>query len=324
MSLNVAFLALVLFVVKYYILDPLLLSPLSSIPGPKSYAITKWRLAYEDRKGTSTREICRLHQKFGSAVRIGPSMVSFNSLTALRTIYGPGSQYGRTDFYSMFDVYGKPNLFTFYSTAEHGQRKKLLSHAYSKSMILKEPMTTLVEEKAEKYLHLIESEPDRISEIFATLHYYSLDNITEFLYGKYGSTSAMDGSAAHRALIGDILHPSRRRLSWLMVHFRGLTKWLYTRSGWLEDVVKPVLPMQKPATYTGIREFALNAYNTFRLHAESEKPDSKCICQPNAACFLSRMLIPPYSCFRTVHTESSLAAPSQQQSWRFARHGNRL
>lgn len=278
LSVNVAFLALLLFVVKHYVLDPLLLSPLSNVPGPKSYAITKWRLAYEDRKGTTTREICHLHQKFGSAVRIGPSMVSFNSLTALRTIYGPGSQYGRTNFYSMFDVYGKPNLFTFYSTAEHGQRKKLLSHAYSKSMILKEPMTTLVEEKAEKYLQLIESEPDQISEVFATLHYYSLDNITKFLYGKYGSTSAMDGSAAHRALIGDILHPSRRRLSWLMVHFRSLTKWLYTRSGWQEDFVKPVLPMQKPATYTGIREFALNAYNTFRLHAESEKSDSKYTC----------------------------------------------
>ncbi|KAJ4424214.1 hypothetical protein N0V82_001080 [Gnomoniopsis sp. IMI 355080] len=273
MSLILASLALLLFLVKQFLLDPLFLSPLSRIPGSKPYAITKWRLAYEDWKGTSTRTICHLHQEYGPAVRIGPSTVSFNSLTALRTIYGPGSQYGRTSFYSMFDVYGKANLFTFYSTAEHGQRKKLLSHAYSKSVILKEPITTLVEEKAEKYLHLIESEPDQISEIFATLHYYSLDNITEFLYGRYGSTSAMEGKASHRALIGDILHPSRRRLSWLTVHFRGLTKWLYTRSGVLERVVKPLLPMQKPATYTGIREFALHAYNNFRSHAESEKVD---------------------------------------------------
>lgn len=271
MSLIVAFLALSLFLAKYFLLDPLFLNPLSRVPGSKLYAITKWRLAYEDWKGISTQTICHLHQKYGSAVRIGPSTISFNSLSALRSIYGPGSQFGRTDFYSMFDVYGKPNLFTFYSTAEHGQRKKLLSHAYSKSVILKEPITTLVEEKAQQYLQLIESEPDHISEVFATLHYYSLDNITEFLYGRYGSTSAMEGKAAHRALIGDILHPSRRRLSWLMVHFRGLTKWLYTRSGWLERAVKPVLPMQKPATYTGIREFALYAYNNFRSHAESEK-----------------------------------------------------
>lgn len=270
-SLLLAVLALLLLLTKFFLIDTLLLSPLSRIPGPKAFAITKWRLAYEDRKGTSTRFIYHLHQKYGPAIRIGPSMVSFNSLTAMRTIYGPGSQYGRTDFYSMFDVYGRPNLFTFYSTTEHGQRKKLLSHAYSKSVVLKQPITTLVEEKAKKYLDLIKSEPGLISEVFSTLHYYSLDNITEFLYGRHGSTSAMDGTASHRALIGDILDPSRRRLSWFTVHFRGMTKWLYTRTGWMERAVKPMLPMQKPATYTGIREFALQAFNEFRFHARSQK-----------------------------------------------------
>lgn len=267
--------ALLFFLAKYFLLDTLVLSPLSRIPGPKPFAITRWRLACEDWKGTSTRAIYELHQKFGPAVRIGPSMVSFNSLTALRTIYGPGSQYGRTSFYSMFDVYGRPNLFTFYSTTEHGQRKKLLSHAYSKSVVLKEPTTSLVEDKAKKYIDLIESEQGHISEIFATLHYWSLDNITQFLYGRYGSTSAMEGTASHRALIGDILDPSRRRLSWCAVHFPGLTKWLYTRAGLLEDIVRPILPMQKPATYTGIRAFALQAYNDFRSHAEVEKVPSK-------------------------------------------------
>lgn len=265
-----AVLALVLFLAKYFILDALLLSPLSRIPGPKSFAATRWRLAYEDWKGSSTRTICQLHQEYGSAVRIGPSTVSFNSLTALRTIYGPGSQYGRTSFYSMFDVYGRPNLFTFYSTTDHGQRKKLLSHAYSKSLILKEPTTSLVEEKARKYIRLIESEPGQISEVFSTLHFWSLDNITQFLYGNYGSTSAMEGTPSHRALIGDILDPSRRRLSWCAVHFPGFTKWLYSRTGSLGRAVKPILPMQKPATYTGIRAFALQAYNDFRSHAESQ------------------------------------------------------
>lgn len=265
-----AVVALVLFLTKYFILDALLLSPLRRIPGPKAYAATRWRLAYEDWKGSSTRTIYQLHQQYGPAVRIGPSTVSFNSLTALRTIYGPGSQYGRTSFYSMFDVYGRPNLFTFYSTADHGQRKKLLSHAYSKSLILKEPTTRLVEEKASRFIRLIESEQGHISEIFSTLHFWSLDNITQFLYGRYGSTSAMEGTPAHRALIGDILDPSRRRLSWCAVHFPRVTKWLYTRTGSLGRVVKPVLPMQKPATYTGIRAFALQAYQDFRAHAESQ------------------------------------------------------
>ncbi|KAH8691502.1 cytochrome P450 71B28 [Talaromyces proteolyticus] len=272
-SMIAVFLALFVIVATYFFLNPLLLSPLGRIPGPKSFLLTKWRLAYEDWKGTSTRTIHQLHQRYGPAVRIGPNEVSFNSLTALRTIYGPGSSFGRTGFYRMFDVYGRQNLFTFHSATEHGRRKKLLSHAYSKSVILKEPVTSMVEEKAGKYMSLIESEKDHISDIFSTLHYYSLDNITEFLYGKYGSTFAMEGSESHQALISDILDPARRRLSWFSVHLPMFTRWLYTRTGIMETILQPLLPMQKPATYTGIREFALQAYR--RFHSDMMKTKEK-------------------------------------------------
>lgn len=253
--------ALVIF--EYVFLHPLYLNPLGRIPGPKLYALTRWRLAYEDWKGTRTRTIHQLHLKHGPVVRVGPNEVSFNSLTALRTIYGPGSRFGRTTFYRMFDAYGEQNLFTFHSTKEHGDRKKLLSHAYAKSVVLKEPTSLMVEDKTREYIRLIESEPDNISEIFTTLHYYSLDNITDFIYGEYGSTSAMKGIKLHRALIDDIMHPSRRRLSWFWVHFPAFTKWLYTRTSFLGQLVRPILPMQRPTTYTGIRQYAFDAVQKF-------------------------------------------------------------
>jgi hypothetical protein len=264
LSVIAVLLAISILLVKWLLLDPVFLSPLGRVPGPTTFALTRWRLAYEDWKGTSTRTIHELHQRYGPVVRIGPEQISFNSLGALRTIYGPGSKYGRTAFYRMFDVYGRQNLFTFYGAAEHGQRKKLVSHAYSKSVVLKEPSTSMVEEKTRKYIALIEREPDRVSEIFTTLHYYSLDTITEFLYGKYGSTSALEGSEPHRALIGDVMDPTRRKLSWFTVHLTTLTRWLYTRTGTLEMVVKPLLPMAKPATYTGLRQCALAVYKRFR------------------------------------------------------------
>ncbi|KAF5722314.1 pisatin demethylase cytochrome P450 [Fusarium mundagurra] len=262
-----AVLAVVLFI-KHIFLDPLILSPLRHVPGPKSFAATKWRLAYEDWKGTRTRTIFKLHQQYGPVVRIGPHEVSFNSLSALRTIYGPGSRYGRTNFYRMFDVYGEQNLFTFHSPKEHGDRKKLLSHAYSKSVVLKPPTAKLVERRVRQYLDLIEAEPENVSEIFSTLHYYSLDNITAFVYGKYGQTAAIRGSKIHRELIADILHPSRRRLSWSILHLKSLTQWLYRQSGLMGQLVKPVLPMQQPTTYTGIRGYALRAFEAFRADVE--------------------------------------------------------
>ncbi|EMT67283.1 cytochrome P450 [Fusarium oxysporum II5] len=262
-----AVVAVVLFI-KHIFLDPLILSPLRHVPGPKSFAATKWRLAYEDWKGTRTRTIFKLHQQYGPVVRIGPHEVSFNSLSALRTIYGPGSRYGRTTFYRMFDVYGEQNLFTFHSPKEHGDRKKLLSHAYSKSVVLKPPTAKMVERRVRQYLDLIEAEPENVSEIFSTLHYYSLDNITAFVYGKYGQTAAIRGSKIHRELIADILHPSRRKLSWSIVHLKALTQWLYRQSGLMGKLVKPVLPMQQPTTYTGIRGYALRAFEAFRADVE--------------------------------------------------------
>ncbi|RSM14959.1 hypothetical protein CEP52_000964 [Fusarium oligoseptatum] len=274
-AITITLSVLSLLLIKYFILDALVLSPLSRVPGPKAFALTKWRLGYEDWRGTRTRTIQHLHSKYGPAVRIGPNEVSFNSLTALKTIYGPGSRYGRTAFYRMFDVYGEQNLFTFHSMEEHGSRKKLLSHAYSKSTVLKAPTTQLVEEKTRQYMELLDGEPNHVSDIFHTLHYYSLDNITSFIYGKHGSTSAMRGSGTDRALISDIMHPSRRKLSWCLVHMPSITKWMYSRTGFMSQLAKPFLPMQQPTTYTGIRKFALQAFENSQAEAEAFKPSEK-------------------------------------------------
>jgi hypothetical protein len=263
-------LPLAVLLLYFFILEPVLFNPLSRIPGPKSFALTKWRLALEDWRGTRTRKILALHEEYGPVVRIGPNEVSFNSLSALRTIYGPGSQYGRTTFYRMFDVYGEQNLFTLHSAKSHGDRKKLLSHAYSKSAIYQERATTMVEEKVNNYMKLLETQPGGINDIFATLHYFSLDSITSFIYGRHGATSATQENA-HQSLIDDIMDPSRRRLFWYLVHLSAPTKWLYAQAGILEHLVKPILPMQKPSTYTGIRNFALKAFKDFRSDKDAEK-----------------------------------------------------
>lgn len=180
--------------VYQFIIDPLFLNAKSKIPGPKLFALTKWRLALEDYKGTRTRSIQALHLKYGPIVRIGPNEVHCNSLNALRTIYGAGSGFERTSFYRMFDVYGRQNLFTFHTVKEHSDRKKLVANAYSKSLMLKGPAAAMVKDKVSRYLTLIESFGDQPHEIFSSLHYFSLDAITHFLYGSnYGGTSALVG-----------------------------------------------------------------------------------------------------------------------------------
>ncbi|KAH0289030.1 putative P450 monooxygenase [Aureobasidium namibiae CBS 147.97] len=265
------FFALVVAAAYHSIIEPLYLNPKSKIPGPKLFALTKWRLALEDYKGSRTRTIHALHQKYGPIVRIGPDEIHCNSLNALRTIYGAGSGFERTWFYRMFDAYGKQNLFTFSTVKEHSERKKLVANAYSKSLMLKGPAARMVQDKVSQYLALIEAQGDAPHEIFSSLHYFSIDAITHFLYGpSYGGTSALEGNVQDRALLNDIIDPTRRYLSWFAVHLPKLTKWMYTRVGLMERILEPVIPMKKPTTYTGIRKHALDAFHRFQNAAQTE------------------------------------------------------
>ncbi|KAI4717623.1 putative P450 monooxygenase [Aureobasidium sp. EXF-10727] len=254
----------------YFLIEPLYLNPKSKIPGPTLYALSKWRLALEDYRGNRTRAIQALHEEYGPIVRIGPNEIHCNNLDALRTIYGAGSGFERTWFYRMFDAYGRQNLFTFYTTKAHSDRKKLVANAYSKSLMLNGPAARMVQEKVASYMALIEAKGDQPHEIFSSLHYFSIDAITHFLYGSsFGGTSALKGNVQHRALLNDIVDPTRRYLSWFAVHFPTLTKWMYTREGLTERILKPLLPMQKPTTYTGIRKHALEAYHSFESAAKT-------------------------------------------------------
>ncbi|KAL4988653.1 cytochrome P450 [Aspergillus falconensis] len=212
----------------------LIYSPLSSIQGPRLFALTEWRLALEEYRGTRTTYIQALHNRYGAVVRIGPNEISFNSLSALRTIY---------------------------------ERKRLLNHAYSKTSILSSVNASMIEEKTKQFIDLVAREADAAGnlEIFYPLHYFSLDSITAFLYGKNrgqnGATTALAASSPHRSLLDDIIDPARRRLSWFTIHLPQLTSWLYTRAGLFESLLTflNLLPMRKPSTYTGIRAHALKA-----------------------------------------------------------------
>ncbi|OKL61118.1 hypothetical protein UA08_03098 [Talaromyces atroroseus] len=254
-------------VIFYKLCHSLFISPLAKIPGPKAFALTSWRLAYEDYNGTRTRTIHALHQKYGPVVRIGPNEVSCNSISALKSVYGAGSGFERTSFYHMFEVYGRKNMFSFPTVKAHGERKKMFAHAYAKSAVMNKENASLIERKVRLYMELLgreeEKEEGSTSEIFSSLHYFSLDTITEFLYGRFGKTACLEGRAEDRALIQDISDHARRKLAWFAVHLPAFTQWLYSRTGIMREIARHFYPMQTPTTYSGIRAHALKACKTF-------------------------------------------------------------
>jgi hypothetical protein len=271
-----ASLGLVLIII-YQLFSTLFYSPLARIPGPKSFALTKWRLAYEDYKGTRTRTIHSLHKVYGPVVRVGPNEVSFSSTAALRAIYGAGSGFERTSFYSMFQVYGRKNMFSFAAAKDHAARKKIISSAYAKSAMLKGPNAAVIEEKVRLYLKLLERDGQE-KEVFSSLHYFSMDTVTQFLYGDVGKTSCLEGIQRDRALIEDVVDPGRRKLAWFTIHLPRFTNWLYAKKGLAGCLARPFYPMSLPTTYTGIRHHALRACEAFAL----ADPDKTLHEQPSA------------------------------------------
>lgn len=255
--------SILLFLVLLVIIYRHLGSPLQRIPGPLLYSLTKWRLALDDLRANRTRRINALHTRYGPVVRVGPSELSFSSLSAVRIIYGAGSGFERTSFYGMFDVYGRPNLFTFAGVDDHSRRKKMLHHAYSKSAILNSTKTSdAIQTRVQQALKMIDASSTGEVEVYAITLFYSLDNITHFLYGEIGATSALQGNKGHQQMLDDQRNPRRRRMAWFGTHVKWYVHWLSRQSGMTERVLDAAgfFPQRKPFVYTGIRQHALQAY----------------------------------------------------------------
>jgi len=127
-------------------------------------------------------------------------------------------------------------------------------------------------------MDMLERETEVTSEIFRSLHYYSLDNITHFLYGEeFGATHAMVGEDNERRMLDDVLDPARRKLAWFACHMPMYTKWLMSRTGVAEKIVAALglLPQKKPTVYTGIRRHALLAWEKFSRSSVEVKTASR-------------------------------------------------
>jgi hypothetical protein len=102
-------------------------------------------------------------------------------------------------------------------------------------------------------------------DIYLTLLFYSLDNITHFIYGAAGGTNALL-NPKDRTMLNDQLDPRSTKLAWFAKHARWYVLWLAKQNGTTEQVLKALgmYPQQKPFIYTGIRDHALTSYYRFK------------------------------------------------------------
>lgn len=85
-----------------------LTSAMAKVPGPVVSNFTSLVLKWNELGANRTMYLHDLHKKYGPVVRVAPNEVSFTSAAALKEIYGSGgSGYDKTEFYDLFQVYGK-------------------------------------------------------------------------------------------------------------------------------------------------------------------------------------------------------------------------
>lgn len=128
--------SVLLIYVTYVILYRLFLSPLAKFPGPRLAAVTGFYETYFDivKGGKFTWEINRLHQKYGSVVRVSPVELHVDDPDFYDILYSGPTQKRNKD--PWFTYIGLPkSVFSTPTYALHRTRRSMLSQFFTKKAI---------------------------------------------------------------------------------------------------------------------------------------------------------------------------------------------
>ncbi|KAI5923408.1 cytochrome P450 3A12 [Camillea tinctor] len=124
--------------IYWYILHPAFVSPLRKIPAAHwSCSVSPAWILWARFRSRENRTLYTAHKQHGPIVRIGPNELSINSIEGVKTVYQGG--FDKHEWYSVFDNYGVPCMFSSVHSKQHSIRKRMVSHVYSKSYISSSP-----------------------------------------------------------------------------------------------------------------------------------------------------------------------------------------
>lgn len=135
------------------VVNALFLSPLRKIPGPFLARLTPLWLRYIDMSGTRTKTLHELHQRYGATVVIGPNEITANDISNVKELYGQLTTFVKAPIYESMTM--EPHgIFGLRDRVAHGQRRKLLSHAFSQSNL--QECEPLIQRQLDKLLAAVQ------------------------------------------------------------------------------------------------------------------------------------------------------------------------
>lgn len=200
------------------------LSVLSKIPGPLEAIVSRGWLAYHSHRGDMHLVMPDLHAKYGKVVRTAPNEVSISDVSAIREIYGPGSKYRKSDWYSVWQGTQKTDLFAERDIATHANLKKNISRVYAMSSLT--AMEKYVDDAVVFFMTCMAERSNQAIDLGVWLQLLAFDVIGEVSFSKgFGFLETGDDGTLSK------IERALRSLAWV-----GQVPWVY----WLEHHLAPI------------------------------------------------------------------------------------
>ncbi|GAB7350709.1 hypothetical protein MBLNU459_g1265t2 [Dothideomycetes sp. NU459] len=166
-----------------------------------------------------------LHAKHGPLVRNGPNEVSVADLASIKTIYGAGTTFHKSDWYSVWQGHRQFDLFAERNERVHGKQRSLISQAYSMTSL--KDLEPYVDGSVKTFLDNMKQRQDQIVDMGKWAQLFAFDVIGEVTFSKsFGFMDAHVDDGSFRAIENAL-----QSAAWV-----GQMPWLF----WLNDYLTPI------------------------------------------------------------------------------------
>ncbi|KAF1349044.1 cytochrome P450 family protein [Delphinella strobiligena] len=164
---NAALLSILLFgILVVYVTYQRFFHHLASVSGPFCWAsLTRLWVTKHSWDGDMHRTMIDLHEKHGALVRTGPNEVSVSDLNSIKTIYGAGTKFRKSDWYSL-----------------HGKQRSLISSAYSMTSL--KDLEPHVDECVHKFLDIMDGMQGQVIDMGKWVQLFAFDIIGEISFSR--------------------------------------------------------------------------------------------------------------------------------------------
>lgn len=162
-----------------------------------------------------------MHKRYGPVVRTAPNELLFSDPKLIKKIYGFTASYLKTPFYTGFDDYGEPVLFTLRDRALHRDRKKLMAHAFTESTIMQ--AEGLVVDQINMFLGKVDEHTTTPMDVYMWFRCLTLDIVSSLFLGEpFGSLEKQNHEYMESVDAYFIIAGLKWQIPWLIP----LTSWI--------------------------------------------------------------------------------------------------